>query len=104
MLDIEKRTATGDSASRAAILERLIDLELLMSVTLGRARMPIADVLKLTSGSIVELDRQVGELVDLTINGTVVARGEIVSVKGSYGVRIKEIISQQDRMALPERC
>ncbi len=61
--------------------------------------MPIRDVLKLTSGSIVELDRNAGEFVDLTIHGTVVARGEIVSVKGNYGVRIKEIISQQDRLA-----
>lgn len=85
--------------SKAAILERLIDLELPMSVTLGRTTMPIREVLKLTSGSIVELDRQVGECVDLTIHGTVVARGEIVSVKGNYGVRIKEIISQQDRLS-----
>ncbi|HLH01894.1 MAG TPA: flagellar motor switch protein FliN [Bryobacteraceae bacterium] len=85
--------------TKAAILERLIDLELPMSVTLGRSSMPIRDVLKLTSGSIVELDRNAGEFVDLTIHGTVVARGEIVSVKGNYGVRIKEIISQQDRLA-----
>jgi flagellar motor switch protein FliN/FliY len=91
MLDME--------TTKAAILERLIDLELPMSVTLGRTTLPIAEMLKLTSGSILELDRQVGEFVDLTIHGTLVARGEIVSVNGNYGVRIKEIISQQDRLA-----
>jgi flagellar motor switch protein FliN/FliY len=92
----------SDENSRAAMMQRLMDLKLPMSVTLGKARLPIEDVLKLTSGSILELDREVGEYVDLTIHGTVVARGEIVSVKGNYGVRIKELISHQDRMALKD--
>src|SRR6185437_1454945 len=48
---------------------------------------------------LIELDRNVGEFVDLIVHGTVVARGEVVSVKGNYGVRIKQIISRQDRLA-----
>ena len=83
------------------MLQRLMDLQLPLAVTLGRAVLPIHDILKLTSGSLIELDRNVGEYVDLTVHGTVVARGEIVSVKGNYGVRIKEIMSRQDRLALP---
>jgi flagellar motor switch protein FliN/FliY len=51
-------------------------------------------------GSVVELDRKVGDHVEIMVHGTIVARGEIVSVKGNYGVRIKEVISRQDRIAL----
>jgi flagellar motor switch protein FliN/FliY len=82
------------------MLNRLMDLELPLSVALGRAQMPIRDVLKVTSGSLIELDHGVGDYVELIVHGTVVARGEVVSIKGNYGVRIKEIISQQDRISL----
>ena len=84
----------------APILERLMDLELPLSVALGRAVMPIRDVLRVTSGSMIELDRTVDDYVELIVHGTVVARGEVVSVKGNYGVRIKEIISRNDRLTL----
>jgi flagellar motor switch protein FliN/FliY len=85
------------------MLERLMDLELPLSIALGRSILPIRDVLKLTSGSLIELDRKIGESVDLVVHGTTVARGEVVSVKGNYGVRIKEIISRKDRLALHGR-
>ncbi len=81
-------------------LQRLIDLEMPMAVLLGRAVLPIHEILRMTPGSLIELDRNLGEYVDLTVHGTVVARGEIVSVKGNYGVRIKEIMSHEDRLAL----
>jgi flagellar motor switch protein FliN/FliY len=84
----------------APMLQRLMDLELPLSIGLGSAVLPVRDVLKMTSGSLIELDRNVGEYVDLIVHGTVVARGEVVSVKGNYGVRIKQIISRQDRLAL----
>ncbi len=92
--------ATSGENTYAPMLQRLMDLELPLAVALGRAVLPIQDILKITSGSLIELDRSVGEYVDLMVNGTIVARGEIVSVKGNYGVRIKEIISRQDRLAL----
>ncbi len=82
------------------MLDRLMDLELPLSVALGRAQMPIREVLRVTSGSLIELDHTVGDYVELIVHGTVVARGEVVSVKGNYGVRIKEIISRQDRLSL----
>ena len=77
-----------------------MNLELPLSVALGRAVMPIRDVLRVTSGSMIELDRTVDDYVELIVHGTVVARGEVVSVKGNYGVRIKEIISRNDRLTL----
>jgi flagellar motor switch protein FliN/FliY len=85
------------------MLERLMDLELPLSIAIGRSTMPIRDVLKMTPGSLIELDRRIGESVDLVVHGTTVAKGEVVSVKGNYGVRIKEIISRQDRLALHGR-
>jgi flagellar motor switch protein FliN len=92
--------SSARETSYAPMLERLMDLELPVSVALGRAVLPIQEVLKMTSGSLVELDRDVGEHVELLVHGTVVARGEVVSVKGNYGLRIREIISRQERMAL----
>lgn len=89
-----------EARAMSPMLERLMDLELPLSVALGRAQMPIREVLKVTSGSLIELDQNVGDRVELIVHGTVVARGEVVSIKGNYGVRIKEIISRQDRMSL----
>ena len=91
------------TGAQQPMLSRLMELELPLSIALGRAHMPIREVLKVTSGSVIELDRKVGESVELLVHGTVVARGEVVSVKGNYGVRINEIISQQDRMHLYKR-
>jgi flagellar motor switch protein FliN/FliY len=84
------------------MFDRLMDLMLPLSVVLGQAVLPIRDVLKITSGSVIELDRGVGDLVEIVVHGTVVARGEIVSIKGNYGVRIREVISRQDRFALKD--
>jgi flagellar motor switch protein FliN/FliY len=84
------------------MLSRLMDLQLPVTVLLGRAVLPIRDVLKISLGSLIELDRQINDYVEVMVHGTVVARGEIVSVRGNYGVRIKEIISRQDRIALQD--
>ncbi|HUA20502.1 MAG TPA: FliM/FliN family flagellar motor switch protein [Bryobacteraceae bacterium] len=82
------------------LLERLMELELPISIVLGRAVLPIRDVLKLSAGSLVDLDRRVGDLVEVVVHNVVVARGEVVAVKGNYGVRVKEVISRRDRIAL----
>ncbi len=94
----------ADAQHATPMLERLMDLELPLSVALGRAQMPIREVLKINSGSLIELNQSVGDHVELIVHGTVVARGEVVSIKGNYGVRIKEIISRQDRMSLYNKC
>ncbi len=95
--------AASEEQPLTPMLERLMDLELPLSIAIGRSSLPIRDVLKMTPGSLIELDRRIGESVDLVVHGTTVAKGEVVSVKGNYGVRIKEIISRQDRMALHGR-
>lgn len=78
--------------------ELLLDVELPVSVSFGRASVPLKDVLKLTSGSIVELNRAVSDAVELIVNNCVIARGEVVVVEGNYGVRIQQIVSARERL------
>jgi flagellar motor switch protein FliN/FliY len=76
----------------AADLEAVFDVPVRISVVLGRARIPVASLLKLDIGSVVELDRQVGEAVEIFINERLVARGEIVLVENRLGVTMTEIV------------
>jgi flagellar motor switch protein FliN/FliY len=76
----------------------LLDVEMPVSVSFGRAQMPLKDVLKLTTGSILELDRTISEPVDVIVNNCAIARGEVVVVEGNFGVRILQVISRQERM------
>jgi flagellar motor switch protein FliN/FliY len=76
----------------AADLEAVFDVPVRISVILGRARIPVADLLKMDVGTVVELDRQVGEAVEIYINDRLVARGEIVLVENRLGVTMTEIV------------
>lgn len=96
--------ATGAPALPAAqqgpprTMEILYDVELPVSVSFGRAQLPLKDVINLTSGSIVELNRSVTEPVEIIVNNCVIARGEVVVIEGNYGVRIDQIVSRQERL------
>ncbi len=79
-------------------LDLLMEVELPVGVSFGRAQMRLKDAIKLTTGSIVELNRSVSEPVEIIVNNCVIARGEVVVVEGNYGVRIKEIISRDERL------
>ena len=81
-------------------LDLLLDVELPVSVSFGRTYLPVREVLKLATGSIIELDRPVNQYVEVVVNNCVIARGEVVVIEGNYGVRIHEIISRSDRLAL----
>ncbi|HEY0920662.1 flagellar motor switch protein FliN [Devosia sp.] len=76
----------------AADLEAVFDVPVRISVVLGRTRMPVSQLLKMDVGTVVELDRQVGEAVEIYVNGRLVARGEIVLVENRLGVTMTEII------------
>ena len=78
--------------------ELLLDVELPVSVSFGRAQVPLKDVLKLTTGSIVELNRSITEPVEVIVNNCVIARGEVVVVEGNFGVRVHQVISRQERL------
>ncbi len=79
-------------------LDLLMEVELPVCVTFGRTQLPLKDVLKLSSGSIVELNRLANEPVEVLINNYVIARGEVVVVDGNYGIRVTEIVSRQERI------
>ncbi len=79
-------------------MDLLLDVDLPISISFGRAQLPLKDVLKLTTGSIVELNRNVNEQVEVLVNNCLVARGEVVVVEGNYGVKIQEIVSRQERL------
>jgi flagellar motor switch protein FliN/FliY len=79
-------------------MDVLLDVELPVSVSFGRAQLPLKEVLKLTTGSIVELNRAISEPVEVIVNNCVIARGEVVVVEGNYGVRIHEILSRDKRL------
>jgi flagellar motor switch protein FliN/FliY len=76
----------------ASDLEAVFDVPVRISVVLGRAKIPVAALLKMDIGTVVELDRQVGEAVEIFINDRLVARGEIVLVENRLGVTMTEIV------------
>jgi flagellar motor switch protein FliN len=85
-------------AQRSRTFNLLMAVELPVSVSFGHVQLPLKDVLKLTAGSIIELNRTVDEPVEVIVNNCVVARGEVVVVEGNYGVRIHQIMTRQERM------
>ena len=84
----------GDGAPAALPrdLRLLADVEVQLSVQLGRVRLPMRELLTLETGSVVELDRSAESPVDVLVNGTLVARGEVVVIDGEFGVRITSIV------------
>jgi len=78
-------------------LGRVRDIPLEVTVELGRTRLLIRDIMDLSAGSIIELDKIAGEPVDLFANGMLVARGEVIVIDDNFGVRVTEIITAQER-------
>ena len=83
-------------------LDMLLEMDLPVCVSFGSAEVPLLDLLKLTIGSNIELDRPTGDPVDIVVNDRVIAQGEVVVVDGNYGVRIQRIASPNDRLQSPE--
>lgn len=81
---------SGPSHTSSSI-ELLRDVNLTISAELGRNKMVVKDILKLGVGSVVPLEKEAGEAVDVLVNNKVIARGEVVEIDGNYGIRITEI-------------
>ena len=79
-------------------LKVLENIEVNMSVEVGRTDISIRDLLRLNEGSVVELDRLAGEPLDILINGTMIAKGEVVMVGERFGIRFSEIVDPEKRM------
>ncbi|QDV89172.1 Flagellar motor switch protein FliN [Phycisphaerae bacterium RAS2] len=87
------RAASGTATAATAAIDLLNDVELNVTIELGRAQMLIEDVLKLGEGSVVELDKLAGDPVDVLVNDRLVARGEVLVLNDNFCVRISEIIA-----------
>ena len=86
------------SGDEDANINLIMDLPLQVVVELGRTKMLINDLLQIGQGSVIELNKQVGEALDILVNGKLVARGEVVVVKDKFGVRITEVLSTIERI------
>ncbi len=84
--------STINRASMPVNVARLMDVDLSVTIELGRSRQTMQSILGLGEQSVVELDKQVGEAVDVLVNGKLFARGEVVTVSENFGVRITEIL------------
>ena len=85
------------SQNESRNLNMLLDIPLQVTVELGRTKRSVKEILELSSGSIIELDKLAGEPVDILVNNRHIAKGEVVVIDENFGVRITDILSQADR-------
>lgn len=90
--------ATNLTPNESRNLNLLLDIPLQVTVELGRTRRTVKEILELTSGSIIELDKLAGEPVDILVNNRHIAKGEVVVIDENFGVRITDILSQAERI------
>jgi flagellar motor switch protein FliN/FliY len=94
--DADAMAMDPESVTRgAADLEAVFDVPVQVSAVLGRAQMEVGDLLKLGPGTVLELDRKVGEAIDIYVNNRLVARGEVVLVEDKLGVTMTEVIKAE---------
>ncbi|MFQ5659274.1 MAG: flagellar motor switch protein FliN [Gammaproteobacteria bacterium] len=79
-------------------LDAILDIPVSLSVEIGQSRISIRNLLQLNQGSVVELDRLAGEPLDVMVNNTLVAHGEVVVINEKYGIRLTDVISAHDRV------
>ncbi|MGX5173500.1 flagellar motor switch protein FliN [Aliikangiella sp. IMCC44653] len=79
-------------------LDVILDIPVSLSMEVGRTQIPIRNLLQLTQGSVVELDRLAGEPLDVMVNGTLIAHGEVVVVNEKYGIRLTDVMSPSERI------
>ncbi|WP_338065368.1 flagellar motor switch protein FliN [Thiospirillum jenense] len=79
-------------------LDMVLDVPVTLSMEIGRAKIPIRNLLQLNQGSVVELDRLAGEPLNVLVNGTLIAHGEVVVVNEKFGIRLTDVISPSERI------
>lgn len=90
--------AAPSDAARDVNLEVILDVPVTLSLEVGQTRISIRNLLQLNQGSIVELDRAAGEALDVYVNGTLVAHGEVVVVNDKFGIRLTDVVSPAERL------
>jgi flagellar motor switch protein FliN/FliY len=90
--------AVAPSQNNDVNLDVLLDVPVTLSMEVGRARVPIRNLLQLNQGSVVELERVAGEPLDVYANGTLIAHGEVVVINEKFGIRLIDVISPAERI------
>ena len=95
---LQNLQAEDNVGGEAANLEAILDIPVSLSVEIGQTKISIKNLLQLNQGSVVELERLAGEPLDVKVNNTLVAHGEIVVVNEKYGIRLTDIVSTHERV------
>lgn len=88
----------GVAGAQRDDIDLVLDIPVQLTVELGRTRIPIKHILQLAQGSVIELDALAGEPMDVLVNGTLIAQGEVVVVNDKFGIRLTDIITPSERM------
>lgn len=88
----------GARAQESRNIDMLMDIPVVLSVELGSRKMAISEILNIGQGSVIELNKEVGEPVDILVNNTLVAKGEVVVIEEHFGVRVTEIADTRARL------
>ncbi len=94
----ELQSEPGGTHGAGADLDSILDIPVSLSVEIGRTKLDIRNLLQLNQGSVVELDRLAGEPLDVMVNGTLVARGEVVVMNEKFGIRLTDVVSAHERV------
>ncbi|SHO55863.1 flagellar motor switch protein FliN [Vibrio quintilis] len=97
-LDELEDTSSPISDDERRKLDTIMDIPVTISMEVGRSQISIRNLLQLNQGSVVELDRIAGESLDVLVNGTLIAHGEVVVVNDKFGIRLTDVISQTERI------
>ncbi|MEW6994571.1 flagellar motor switch protein FliN [Colwelliaceae bacterium MEBiC 14330] len=99
-VELEELTADDDpiSGEEKRKLDAILDIPVTISMEVGRSNISIRNLLQLNQGSVVELDRVAGESLDVLVNGTLIAHGEVVVVNDKFGIRLTDVVSQVERI------
>jgi flagellar motor switch protein FliN/FliY len=89
---------SGGSDAPINDINRVLDIPVLLSVELGRTKVPIKHILQLGQGSVVELDALAGEPMDVLVNGYLIAQGEVVVVNDKFGIRLTDVVTPSERL------
>ena len=96
--ELENLQADSAGGRSEVNLDAIVDIPVTLSVEIGQTQISIRNLLQLNQGSVVELDRLAGEPLDVLVNGTLVAHGEVVVVNDKFGIRLTDVMSARDRV------
>lgn len=96
--DLEQLQDEGGAANLSPELDVILDIPVTVSMEVGNTEITIRNLLQLNQGSVIELDRLAGEPLDVLVNGTLIAHGEVVVVNEKFGIRLTDVVSPSERI------